>query len=213
MNYIQPKSNLKSFTCPHCGVLARQYHWGYHAGHNATPIPENDGNFKNTIIRFSQCENCKENAIWKMESLIYPNRGTALQPNSDMPDEVKADYEEAANIITMSPRGAAALLRLSIQKLCIHLGESGKNINTDIKNLVKKGLPEKVQQALDVVRVTGNNAVHPGMMDVNDIKVASELFMLVNLITEHMVSLPKKVEHLFENLPEETKNHIEKRDK
>ena len=32
----------------------------------------------------------------------------------------------------------------------------------DIVSMVKRGLEEQVQKALDAVRVIGNNAVHPG---------------------------------------------------
>ena len=48
------------------------------------------------------------------------------------------------------------------------MGEKGKDINTDIGNLVKKGLPIKVQESLDILRVIGNEAVHPGQLDLKD---------------------------------------------
>ncbi len=60
MKYVEPKSNLKSFTCPHCGVLSRQYHWGYENSVNAGAISEKHGSFGNTVIRVSQCEHCGE---------------------------------------------------------------------------------------------------------------------------------------------------------
>eukprot|EP01031_Cornospumella_fuschlensis_P049643 gene49643-60771_t len=84
-----------------------------------------------------------------------------MPPNPDLPENVLSIYNEAANIVNSSPRGALALLRLAIQELCINLGESGKDLNKDIGNLVSKGLLPDVQKALDVVRVIGNNAVHP----------------------------------------------------
>ena len=97
--------------------------------------------------------------------------------NEDLPSDIRRDYDEAALIVSDSPRGAAALLRLAIQKLCVHLGESGKNINTDIAALVKKGLSEMIQQALDTVRVVGNVSVHPGRLDMRDnIDTAQQLF-------------------------------------
>jgi hypothetical protein len=144
--------------------------------------------------------------------MVYPNRGNAPAPNPDMPKDVKDDYEEAANIYTQSPRGAAALLRLAIQKLCVDLGGKGKDINEDIKGLVKKGLPEQIQKSLDIVRVIGNNAVHPGQIDVEDTEVAGKLFILLNLITDYMVSMPGKVDAMFSQLPDSAKEQIDKRD-
>lgn len=116
-------------------------------------------------------------------------------------------------ILDLSPRGAAALLRLGIQKLCQHLGETGENLYHDIAALVKKGLDVRVQRALDVVRVIGNNAVHPGHIDLRDDRATAEkLFGLVNLIAERMISQPKHVQELYESLPEGARKAIEKRD-
>jgi hypothetical protein len=130
-----------------------------------------------------------------------------------MPDEIRTDYEEARGIAGASPRAAAALLRLAVQKLCKHLGERGENINQDIANLVKKGLNVDIQRALDVVRVVGNNAVHPGQIDLNDTpQVCEQLFGLVNMIIERMIVEPKKLGDLFFALPESTLEAIQRRD-
>lgn len=120
--------------------------------------------------------------------------------------------EEAASILTQSPRGAAALLRLALQKLCMHLGSKGKNINDDVADLVAKGLPVKVQQALDSVRVIGNNAVHPGQIDTDNPSVAGSLFTLVNLVTDYMISKPNEVAAIYAALPKSAIEAIEKRD-
>lgn len=146
--------------------------------------------------------------------MIFPDTGGAPMPNNDLPEEIKADYEEARTILNKSPRGAAALLRLCIQKLCKDLGESGKDINKDIGNLVKKGLPIKVQQSLDIVRVIGNDAVHPGQMDLkDDVETATKLFVLTNFIAEVMITQPKEVEKLFNSLPKNKLDGIADRDK
>ncbi len=48
------------------------------------------------------------------------------------------------------------------------LGNPGEDINADIAALVKDGLwADLLQRALDVVRVTGNEAVHPGQTDTD----------------------------------------------
>ena len=145
--------------------------------------------------------------------MVWPQRGEGPDPNADLPDEVRTDYDEASTILDLSPRGAAALLRLCIQKLCKHLGEKGENINDDIKALVKKGVDVRVQRSLDVVRVIGNNAVHPGQIDLSDNRATAEmLFRLVNLIADKTITEPKHVEEVYGNLPEGARKAIEKRD-
>ena len=82
-------------------------------------------------------------------------------------------------------------------------GEKGRNIDEDIGHLVRKGLPPLVQQALDAVRVIGNEAVHPGTIDLKDDRdTAGRLFDLVNIIAEQMISNPKHVKELYDKLPE-----------
>jgi len=53
--------------------------------------------------------------------MIHPRKLTAPIPHSDMPDDVKEIYEEARNISDISPRAAAALLRVALEKLTFHL--------------------------------------------------------------------------------------------
>jgi len=73
-----------------------------------------------------------------MEKLIFPVSTQAPPPNVDLPTDLLVDYKEASSIVGYSPRGAAALLRLCLQKLCKIIGESGKDINQDISSLVKR---------------------------------------------------------------------------
>ncbi len=207
MVYVAPKYGLNGYTCPHCGAFAEQIHY------------ESDWDLKGRFfdsskneVRTSYCCHCKEYHLWYLDELVFPVRGVAPPANPDMPADVRKSYDEAAAISGHSPRGAAALLRLAIQHLCIHLGGVGKNINEDVGLLVKKGLPEIVQKSLDVVRVVGNNAVHPGTIDVDDQETVSKLFELTNIIVDYMISLPKQVGDLYSGLPSGAKDAISKRD-
>ncbi len=66
---------------------------------------------------------------------------------------------------------------------------------------------------LDIVRVIGNNAVHPGQIDLNDSpQVCEGLFGLVNMIVDRMIIQPKKLEELYSSLPESSLRAIQKRD-
>lgn len=169
--------------------------------------------YKNQAFTLSKCNSCGHPTIWHGRTMIFPLESAAEFPNADLPDDVRQDYEEARSIASRSPRGAAALLRLGIQKLCRHLGEPGKNINDDIASLVTKGLPIRVQQALDSVRVIGNEAVHPGSIDLrDDLETVHSLFKLVNFIGHKMLTEPKEIDELYGSLPADKLAGIAKRD-
>lgn len=165
-------------------------------------------------VSASKCFSCGSLSIWRADELIYPLNHVAIEPNEGMPADVKADFLEANEIVDKSPRGAAALLRLCIQKLMVHLSEKGKNINDDIASLVQKGLDSRIQKALDVVRVVGNSAVHPGQIDFNDDKtIATKLFGLVNVIVESQITQRRHIEEMYQDIvPDSVKEQIEKRD-
>jgi hypothetical protein len=164
-------------------------------------------------VYVAMCTKYVELTIWSGGRIVDPDASPAPLPNDDLPDDIKKDYEEARSIASRSPRGAAALLRLCIQNLCIQLGGSGKDLNKDIGHLVKKGLLPQVQQMLDAVRVIGNNAVHPGEIDLTDTpETALSLFNLVNAIADQMITHPKQVKALYEALPAGAREAIERRD-
>lgn len=207
-NFEPPELNKDAFTCPSCGTYAAMK-WEL--------LFSQDGTWQSLKVAF--CHRCGRHSVWLDGTnnypvqMLFPKSLNAPLPNKDLPEECLKDYLEARQIANDSPRGATALLRLCIQKLAIHLGGDGKNINDDIAKLVKNGLPQRVQQALDVVRVVGNNAVHPGEMSIEDQpETVHALFGLVNLIVDNQISQPKHVASLFECLPDGTKNAIQKRD-
>jgi len=206
-NYFPPEFQKGQFTCPHCGVLAKQVWFDIVVSNKTDEFDK---------IWISRCTNeaCLRECLWIDKKMAIPDMEGIPYPNDDLDEEIKEDYTEARSIISRSPRGATALLRLALQKLCKQLGEPGKDINIDIASLVKNGLRPSIQKALDIVRVTGNESVHPGVLDMKDNReVALSLFELVNLIAEVMISEPKRVDELYGSVvPEEKKKAIEERD-
>ncbi|MFL6487491.1 MAG: DUF4145 domain-containing protein [Nitrososphaera sp.] len=219
-----PIFQVEEFTCPFCAVYAHQtwtrcrtYYGTRYGGLKDDDDPQ---------TWHAQCFRCKKFSVWHEKKTLYPTGGMAPFPDRDLPvdakddpedkkDHIKDDYLEAGAIVTQSPRGAAALLRLVVEKLVNRIIKERKfvvekhqnDINGKIGILVKNGLRKEIQQALDVVRVTGNNAVHPlGMLDLkDDTKTALRLFKLVNMIVEDMFTKPKELQSFYDGLPDEAK--------
>jgi len=211
MTFKKPEQKLKSFTCPHCGVLAMQ---GWSDFMTNFDREHTSGWTIQSNMNVGMCDYCSKLTIWLGKDMIFPSKPNIPLPNDDLDSEIKKDYNEAAEIVEKSPKAAAALLRLAIQKLCKQLGESGEDINNDIGELVKKGLPKKIQKSLDIVRVIGNESVHPGQINLEDNKeTAYKLFDLINLIANTMITQQKEIDNLYDTLPKEKLDGITKRDK
>jgi uncharacterized protein DUF4145 len=160
----------------------------------------------------SRCRRCGHELIWWGEGVIHPSVLPVPDPNPDMPEDARQTYAEAGGIVDKSPRAAAALLRLAVEQLCAALGETGK-LDASIKRLVAQGLPVEIQRALDYVRVVGNHAIHPGVIDISDDRPrALTLFALVNAITQQLITHRREVEELYTSLPDTVREAIAKRD-
>lgn len=204
--YVAPTFSSDGFHCPICGVYSHQK-WG------DALWRDDSGSRSLTELSASYCVRCDAYALWLHEQMIYPASSNAPLPTDDMPKDVATDYKEARDIIARSPRAACALLRLALQRLMPHLGEKGKKLDDDIGALVKKGLPERLQQALDGVRVIGNNAVHPGEIDLkDDANTAVALFHILNMIVDVIITQQKRVEEVYAKVPGTVKEAIRRRD-
>lgn len=217
--HFPPELGKEAFRCPHCNVYSKQL-WSHILANPNYP----ERSFVNDCSTFgewfpqkwyvSKCQHCNNLIVWIGKDIIYPKKILVENPNTDLTIDIQNDYLEAAKVYNESPRAAAALLRLALQKLCRQLGEKGDNINEDIKNLVKKGLNPLVQKSLDTLRITGNNAVHPGSINLEEEpERVLKLFELLNFIANKMITEQKEISSFYEELPEDAKNAVEKRDK
>jgi hypothetical protein len=211
--HVQTKENFIQFDCPICRVKSLC---------DIYDLRFRKDDYSGTQILV--CRACGRGSIWiKIDRvdnynyklrLLEPILPDAPPASPDMPDDVKADYNEARMVVIYSTKAAAALLRLSLQKLCKHLGEKGKNLDDDIRSLAKKPeFGERLIRAADTVRITGNNAVHPGEMNQEDIDdICTGLFSLLNLIVDSGISQPKKWDNMYKLLPEKPRKDAEKKD-
>lgn len=212
MEIVAPEFKKESFNCPDCNAFAHMK-W--------TLIRSVDYFYK---LHSATCSCCKEESLWisrlgrtannvLYNKMISPHQSFSVLPHQDMPEDIKIDFNEAREVFNNSPRAAAALLRLSLQKLCKHLGEPGENINTDIQSLIAKGkLNAAITRAADTVRIVGNNSVHPGEMNSEDVDyIAAKMFELINFIVKKTITEPKELEDLYLMTPENPRNAAEAR--
>lgn len=209
--YVSPQVRQDAFHCPHCETFAHQKWEKIMARLAGTR-----GRGQVYDSQIGQCQRCGDYTIWVGEKMVFPGGTPAPQPNEDMPEDVKKDYEEARQVVNESPRSAAALLRLAMEKLTSDLtGNEDQSLYQNIGDLVDEGrIDERIQQALDSVRVTGNDMVHAGeIYNDDDRETALRLFDLVNVIVELTVSREKMIEEAYTEIPENKKQGIEQRDR
>ncbi|MFI5910925.1 DUF4145 domain-containing protein [Dactylosporangium sp. NPDC051541] len=165
----------------------------------------------------NRCHACRRPIFWVNNGsgmvMAYPMGAVGEPPADDMPTAARDVYEEARLVARVSKRSAAALLRLVLQMIVDHLEPGSGDINTKIGRLVQKGLHPQIQQAMDVLRVVGNHAVHPGQINVDDDPaLLPGLFRLINVVVDQMVSVPKHAQSLYNSLPQAARDQVGRRD-
>ncbi|MED4136001.1 DUF4145 domain-containing protein [Priestia megaterium] len=234
--YTQPEYGENKFNCPNCGAFSHQQwseilHYPFYDGgsidiksylrevpqmyelEEEEAISSSINNFlTNNYVAISVCYQCRNASIWIDGKMVYPLLSSAPLPNQDMPKDVKELYEEARRVSALSPRASTAMLRLALEKLLPQIGAEKGNIDNMIGQLVRKGLPKEVEKALDNLRVIGNEAVHPGTIDIKDnANFASALFRLLNFVVDRMITQLKEIDEIYELLPEGKRKGIEQR--
>jgi hypothetical protein len=157
-------------------------------------------------VSISYCFSCNQMCLWVYDQLVWPSPEPKL---AAVPNE-RREYEEASQILEASPRGAAALLRLTIEKLCKELGVSGESLKDDIPIFVRQHVDARVQKALDAARMIENNAMHPGQIGLEDDRATAEsLSGLVNLICEKMIVEPTHLQAVYTRLRESAQTDMD----
>lgn len=208
-----------SFICPYCQTFAHVDWVNYTTEHRYHKLP----------LAAAFCHSCNEHTVWyggefTEEGLVkpvnrpfqrlYPIGGDIPPPNPDMPESIRSLYLEAARISTLSPRGAAAILRLCLQDICNILAKKDDTIDNNLHRLKNSEdpIPERFIKAADTVRVIGNEAVHPGFIDFEDNKeIANDLFTLINSLIENQISQLKIIDSIINKQPETVKAKITSR--
>lgn len=201
IQFVEPKYEERVFTCPNCQATAKQK-WStvqkFDTGDGATikgwfETPGARNVTPQWELDISICDVCDKFILWYEGERVYPSLSSVEEPAEDMPVEVKQLYNEARAIVQLSPKSACALLRLSLEKILVHLGYPKSNkLVVNINKLKEDGkVDEYIYAAMDSVRLLGNNAVHPGKIDIDDNpEYAFKLFKLLNYIVDELISRP-----------------------
>jgi hypothetical protein len=200
-------------TCPLCGTLAAQ--WWQDLYHLLLSYDEGSDTPRRVEgLRSVNCSACDAYSYWFEDKMVYPLERIGPPPHIDMPPSVLTLYREAQEIAKPSPRAAAVLLRIALERLLEDVGRGGKNLNKAIGDYVAEGaIPEELQRAMDTVRLTGNDAAHPGELKLDDTPGGTAaLFEIVNELVDRLVGFKARMNRIYDSLDGEKKEQVERRD-
>ncbi len=106
--YYPPKFEESSFNCTHSGAFAKQS-WA----HLFFPS-DFSSNARASGFQFSRCDHCQKICFWYEGRMVVPSEAPVTPPHKDLPESCIEEYNEARDIVSRSPRAAAALLSRSL---------------------------------------------------------------------------------------------------
>jgi len=152
--------------CPHCAVEI-------HAAFELVPFTTD--RIGRWLIKHCICPACNSTIVYlnveygslglleTKQHLVYP-KGTNRPPLlAVIPPQYAADYNEAALVLSDSPKASAALSRRCLQQLLRdQLKVKHGNLADEIQQVLDAHrLPSHLEESIDAVRNIGNFAAHP----------------------------------------------------
>ena len=202
-SYVPPSINSDAFTCPHCGVNSQMVVNPIVKNRSIPdPLPlfthGNRTDFWNFCMsafeaydcfaaQTKTCAHCGKFSLWVNGDMVWPEL-PAVQPSEYLPETARKAFDEAQKVIGRSPQCACAMLRLSLERLVVHLGGTGRNLRDKVLSL---NLSPNIERLCDACRIVGNDAVHEGLLFVEPDDTydrAVRLSNFVNWITERTLA-------------------------
>lgn len=226
-----PSLDHPRFNCPHCDAFAHQS-WadlvatddedGWTPLEIRTVAATFDDDFPSTRQesrwRCAECASCNQWSFWHDDSMVYPNGRVGSPPHPDMPLEVSELYSEAAAVARVSRRAGAAMARAAVERLIKSIDpDTPKRATLEIRiSRLKSKVSTPLGQLLDVVRVTGNGALHlddtPGELvilaldDREGPAILALLLATANDLVEELITRPRTAAELWNKLPQSVRD-------
>lgn len=98
-----------------------------------------------------------------MEEIIFPQQAPKPSLPTEVPEEIRDDYDEAALVLPISPKASAAISRRLLQHILRQRwGIEHRSLAREIEEfLALPDVPSYLSEAMDAVRAVGNFAAHP----------------------------------------------------
>lgn len=215
-----------TFKCPHCKKLI-SHRWRFSEGPTGQ-IPRDSTSNSNGKIPFSYsikgvvktfCNSCNEPTYWlkflnDQETLIFPHQYDYPDAHDDLPDEIKVIYDQAGKTMSISVGASAALSRVCLEQLLIHLGYEKGSVNDKIGEVIKDNMvSSQTAKMLDTIRHFGNTGAHTGTINLNESEgIAQYILTSINTVVDELITKPKQVDSFFNLLPEKVRESIKNRD-
>jgi hypothetical protein len=136
----------------------------------------------------------------RIKYLVRPKGISRQPPPQDVPPEIAAEYNEAALVLSDSPKASAALSRRCLQHLLRDVAKiKASDLSKEIDDVIALGvLPSNITDELDKVRTVGNFAAHPNkststgvILDVEPGEAEWNLEVLEDLFDFYFVRLAR----------------------
>jgi hypothetical protein len=156
--------------CPHCAVAVNET-W------NRTNVLQELGKSPNAlevwVLWSMACPECEQliaelhrtsfdGKEERYRALVWPRSGARPLP-PEVTGRWRADFAQAVNVLTISPKASAALSRRMLQDIIREkAGIKKRDLDKEIQAVIDSGsVPSWVSENLDAIRVVGNFAAHP----------------------------------------------------